>query len=77
MKKTDLTMRQKIEALMNDETVSTYRIAKDTGVWTNSIVQVRKGNAEISNIRFDVAEKYAELYDIIQKEREQTKKENV
>lgn len=64
----EMTMREKVEALMANEKLTTYRIAKDAGVWQNSVVTLRNGEADVGNIRFEIAEKYAAMYDELQKE---------
>ena len=61
----DLTLRQKVEALLADKNITSYRIAKEMGVYVNSIDHLRRGDGEIGNIRLDMAERYAALYDKI------------
>lgn len=68
MAKGKKTMREKVESIINDETLPTYRIAKESGLWVNTITRLRNGDAKLGNIRFEVAEKLAELYDKLHQE---------
>lgn len=70
MEKKELTLREKVEAILNDESLTSYRIAKELNVYVNSVDQLRSGKGQIGNIRLEFAEKYAELYDRLQQEKE-------
>ena len=63
MGKNNLSIRQKVEALVKDQTITDYRIAKDTGIHFSAVHNLRSGKAKVGNIRLAQAEKYADFYD--------------
>lgn len=65
MKNKQLTLREKVEALFADRSVTDYRIAKETGISLSPVQDLRNGTSKMDNIRLANAEKYASMYDRI------------
>lgn len=67
--KKQVTLRQKVETLVNDPTMSAYRIANESGLWENSIQRLKTGESKVGNIRLEVAEKIGDFYDRLEAEK--------
>lgn len=63
MKKRELTIREKVQAVVADKTITDYRIAKETGFAISTVQDVRNGKTKIDNLRLHSAEAYAFIYD--------------
>lgn len=62
-----------IRRLIFESEVSRYRIAKDTGIPSNTLSDIRTGKTAIAKMRFETAAKlteYAKLIEETQKETE-------
>lgn len=57
-----MTLTEKVQALLNSD-ISLYRIGKETGVRTSSLVDTKNGKREVGNMQLKTAEKLGTYWD--------------
>lgn len=57
-----MKLSDKIQKIL-DSDISAYSIGKITGVGNSSILEMRKGNRKVENMRLGIAEKLGDFYD--------------
>lgn len=57
-----MKLSEKIQKIL-DSNLSAYIVGKITGVGNSSILQMRKGNRKVENMRLGIAEKLGDFYD--------------
>lgn len=59
----DSALRKNIERLINEKTLTDYRIAKESGVSLTRIRAIRKGEADIDKVTLINAEKLSDFWE--------------
>lgn len=59
----ELTMREKIQVIIDEPNTTDYAISKETGLAISSVQRLRSGTFKVENLRLKTVETYLEYYE--------------